>query len=143
MDILSSVLELCQSSQVASKKSRATVATTARLLWCTRHIIDRVARDFIAGGILAVGQLKWGSGRPMKFHSYSLVVMDMAVSKKTLIVGGPHLEAKSSPTLEDDGQVDLGAAAEKILPWQRRHHRQTHLRRLPQRTPSLESLPKP
>lgn len=51
------------------------------MLGCTRRAVDKVVQAFKAGGNLAVGQLRWGSGRLMKFHGLSQEEMDVAVSK--------------------------------------------------------------
>ena len=54
------------------------------MLGCTRRAVDKVVQAFKAGGNLAVGQLRWGSGRLMKFHGLSQEEMDVAVSKYTM-----------------------------------------------------------
>jgi hypothetical protein len=61
------------------------VAATARMLGCSRVAIDRIVKTFAQGGNVAVGQLKWGAGRPMKYHGLTQQEMDTAVSKETLV----------------------------------------------------------
>jgi hypothetical protein len=65
LESLSAVLEPSPSSQEAPKRSRATVAATARMLGCTRRAVERVVQAFKAGGSLAVSKLRWGGGRPL------------------------------------------------------------------------------
>jgi hypothetical protein len=67
------------------KYNRASVAATARMLGCSRYAIDRIVKTFTKGGTIAVGQLRWKSGKPMKFHGLSQNEMDVIVSKKCLV----------------------------------------------------------
>ena len=67
----------------ANKRSKASVAETARILGCTRHRVDKLAKAYMQGGEEAVGQLKWSAGRPLKFHGYTQGELDIIVSKQT------------------------------------------------------------
>jgi hypothetical protein len=59
------------------------VAETARMLGCTNHYVDKLAKAYRQGGLEAVGQLKWGCGYPFKFHGFTQGELDIIVSKQT------------------------------------------------------------
>ena len=67
----------------SSQRKNASVAETARILGCTRHGVDKLAKAYRQGGLEAVGQLKWGPGRPLKFHGFTQGELDIIVSKQT------------------------------------------------------------
>jgi hypothetical protein len=62
-------------------QSRASVAATARMLGCSKWTINKIVKTFADGGVDAVGKIKWGSGRQMKFHGLTQEEMDTAVAK--------------------------------------------------------------
>ena len=51
------------------------------MLGCTRHHVDKLAKAYMQGGVEAVGQLKWGCGRPLKYHGFTQEELDIIVSK--------------------------------------------------------------
>jgi transposase len=81
------------------------VAETARILGCTRHGVDKLAKAYRQDGLEAVGQLKWGSGRPLKFYGYTQMELDKIVSKQTTRTqAGLSMKARAIRISEEYGK---------------------------------------
>ena len=88
-----------------NQRKNASVAETARILGCTKHRVDRLAKAYMQGGVEAVGQLRWRAGRPLKYHGYTQEELDVIVSKQGLKTqAGLSMKARAIRVSEEYGK---------------------------------------